>query len=92
MSKYTPGPWEYIGGLHGNAIGWFVKVSSNRIISVEGRTGNEATANAHLVAAAPELLEALESIENHWSSGNFSRKPELWKKMKTAIAKARGDV
>lgn len=43
--------------------------------------------NANLIAAAPELLEALESLLPMWSSGI----DEPWvKKARQAIAKARG--
>lgn len=35
-----------------------------------------------------ELLKALEAINNHWESGNFSRQPHLWEPMRKAIANA----
>lgn len=43
-----------------------------------------------LIAAAPDLLAALEAINAHWEAGNFSRQPHLWEPMKAAIAKAKG--
>lgn len=49
-----------------------------------------AKANATMFAAAPDLLEACQSILEHWASGNFSRGQELWAKLKSAIAKAEG--
>jgi hypothetical protein len=49
--------------------------------------GDELAANAHLIAAAPELLEALESIEN-----DDRRIPAaIWALRNAAIAKARGE-
>lgn len=44
----------------------------------------EYEANAHLIAAAPELLEALENVL-YWDNG----KPE-WEVARAAIAKATG--
>lgn len=52
----------------------------------------ERVANARLIAAAPDLLEALEAINAHWESGNFSRNPDLWEPMRAAIAKAKGEA
>lgn len=54
MSQHTPGPWRI-----GNN-GWTVWVAPKRLISVEGRTADEALANARLIAAAPELLAGLQ--------------------------------
>lgn len=62
MSKHTPGPWhissEGIGCRHvrsvpvGTSICWTDGLSQD----------NEDDANANLIAAAPDLLEALERI------------------------------
>ena len=62
--KYTPGPWTangadlakpyYINGPTGEVI----VNGSNEEYGVIGR------ANAHLIAAAPELLEALQGLVN----------------------------
>lgn len=35
----------------------------------------------------PELRDALAAINAWWESGNFSRKPELWQQMRSALAK-----
>ena len=59
MSKFTPGPWfangRYIGtAKHMSAIGECRDVNGNWCDDVK------ASANASLIAAAPELLEALQ--------------------------------
>jgi hypothetical protein len=66
MSKHTPGPWavgpdlEVFYALNGVEITRPLKLTS-----MAGRT-EEDRANARLIAAAPELLEALKVIASHW--------------------------
>lgn len=61
-AKHTPGPWEHIGkgdimGKEDNGYGLgYVHVCSVFHRTVRSRTN----ANARLIAAAPELLEALQ--------------------------------
>ena len=55
MSAHTPGPW--VQDKYGN-----INDKSGGTIRVEGlalSSGSEAKANARLIAAAPDLLEAL---------------------------------
>lgn len=60
MSGHTPGPWRYAG--HG---GTHVLDSNGRCIGdapqPHGMPPEEGEANARLIAAAPEMLEALMS-------------------------------
>jgi hypothetical protein len=74
MQKYTPGPWE-VSTLDGRTIGPVRTVivedeggwtqtplpQLQAVAVVKERTG-ETAANARLLAAAPELLAALERI------------------------------
>ncbi len=61
MSAYTPGPWEvgsdFVGPLK-------VMTSQDRhVVALVGDSKFvQAEANAHLIAAAPALLEALKSL------------------------------
>ena len=74
MTKQTPGEWfiekelptEH-PGIEANVFGKFFSVviwgnskDTNDDSGVRGRTPEEAMANARLIAAAPDLLEALE--------------------------------
>ena len=64
MNKFTPGPWTHEGqgditGIEDNGFGRGpVDVCSVYLRTVEGRH----EANARLIAAAPDLLAALESL------------------------------
>lgn len=66
MDKHTPGPWteDMIGAVYRNSCG----KHHNRLM-VEIRTGdflneNECMANAALIIAAPDLLDALKQCIN----------------------------
>ena len=96
---HTPGPWQQIN-LE-DASGWVIVnyISEYSFIEIcelsNVVTYSEQLANAHLIAAAPELLEAcqalkadLDYLQNLWSKegitdGNVDR-------LNTAIAKATG--
>ena len=64
--KFMPGPWKvereniHIGSIatcHGDDDGWFEVWTSN------WQDGVNQGANANLISAAPELLEALEEMQ-----------------------------
>lgn len=57
MSGHTPEPWT--ARKHTDTAGWTVSAGSS-VASVRPRP--EAEANAHLIAAAPELLAALKRV------------------------------
>jgi hypothetical protein len=50
-----------------------------------------ATANARLIAAAPELYEALESVDAMFSAPGRINKNAVRDKVRVALAKARGE-
>lgn len=78
MSGYTPGPWY---AEHGTEEYFFVSLKGGEMFPRE-----ENAANARLIAAAPDLLEALEKIalEGAWKGGQ-----ECLRIAAAAIAKAR---
>jgi len=60
--KYTPGPWR----VDEDELGTFIMahmggIASMRIVALEQR--QERSANAQLIAAAPEMLKALKLCE-----------------------------
>lgn len=57
--KHTPGPWKV-----GSTIALRHRVidgKANEVATMKGEFELEKQANAHLIAAAPEMLEALEN-------------------------------
>lgn len=64
MSKHTPGPWSYFDippMVNSQGVFW-VEHDGRRIADVF-QQGGETIQNAQLIAAAPELLEALKAVE-----------------------------
>jgi hypothetical protein len=58
MSKHAPGPWEL---THTEQMGFRVSDSTGWGVAVVLKDTNDE-ANARLIAAAPQMLEALEKI------------------------------
>ena len=100
MSKatHTPGPWVRAEKGHGNYfhVGQVVD-SDHMTIAVAHGKNAETEANARLIAAAPELLEALEGIR--WKSDDkdsmeFAARITYVQMdaIRATIAKARGEA
>jgi len=80
-TKHTPGPWkivrdasDFIQGVEVDS-GWICDTQFNSIPSCE--------ANAKLIAAAPDLLEALQEVIKISDRNHIA-----WDKAKAAIQKA----
>lgn len=94
-TKYTPGPWfEHREGF--SAVYVEARIGGGMIqeVAVCGPTeaGQEQqAANANMIAAAPELLEALELlVDNPYRDGTESDE-RLRRIGRAAIAKAKGE-
>jgi hypothetical protein len=76
-ARHTPKPW------------WVVV--HDKVTSVESKdftiTNDISNDDAHLVAAAPDLLEALRKVRIELAS---LKRPDLWEIADAAIAKAEG--
>ena len=57
QTKWTPGPWK-IGG----PTGFVNQISIYPAIGIVYGAGQEIAANARLIAAAPDLVEALQDL------------------------------
>ena len=87
MNKHTPGPWEAKPSvvLSENVVFWSVFSGDSFLFP----HCNEA--DAHLMAAAPEMLEALKMLEavDFGAGGSVERGARM---ARIAIAKARGEA
>lgn len=83
MSNHTPGPWIY-SGINNEG-----KISSTMFSRENGElvgTITTAKANASLIAAAPDMLDALQAIVDAFGDQNSL----LIDQCKAALNKAKG--
>lgn len=80
-TKHTPGPWQAYNRV-GNRIFNQWRVYSdclNQPCAIckmdESLTGDQEVANARLIAAAPDLLEACKAICEFWDEGKMYGNP-----------------
>jgi len=103
MSKHTPGPWkwDYAGGAF-SIYGASAPNVVNRVMTIT-KGVIPGSADAHLIAAAPELLEAAKALleadkltpgdcydANGNPNANWGRIDRAKAAMRAAIAKAEG--
>ena len=107
-AQHTPGPWW----LQADGAGWYVECTPERGYSVAyirsevaeddpDTPDAEKEANARLIAAAPDLLEALKELSRSFigtysddqrSDDEINNHREHWERMaRAAIAKATGE-
>ncbi|WP_370601149.1 hypothetical protein [Pseudomonas nitroreducens] len=90
MSKHTPGPWKAIkNGFYKQAVmgpeGEYLTYSAGG----DRLKGDQLEANANLIAAAPDLLEALTEIHLSFGGGNvITFDDESMARVAAVIAKA----
>ncbi len=88
--SHTPGPWRYDSGKIWTPRGWWVaSVYEDMEEDIKG-------ANGRLLAAAPDLLEALEAMLSYTAElnplqGCDGRDHPAVNQASAAIAKARGE-
>lgn len=103
MSGHTPGPWSVVDGHYPGflkIIGPSFDISIvTTAVDIDFKGFCARTSDARLIAAAPELLEALESVKqcgfddedaSGWGVVHITR--EDWDAVVFAIAKAKGEV
>ena len=95
MSKHTPGPWK-CGQYLGHSF-WVVHTDvgdrgrgMDIVEGVAGLTPEQRLANARLIAAAPELLDALKEIVDAADGDGWNQLDASFKKARAAILKAKG--
>lgn len=96
MAKHTPGPWR-VGDAGHTVFGPKTDAPAPVIVATMGK--NEAfRANARLIALAPRMLEALESlyehcamIHKHWGDNSNAKEADAAIKAgKALLAEAKG--
>ena len=97
MSKHTPGPWEVIDGFYPSVKE--IKGPSFTIAAVMWATDltqkdyKNRHADLHLIAAAPDLLKALEGLLDCAIYGfGLPDDNEFSLNARAAIAKAKGEA
>ena len=103
MTTQTPGPWIYFDtGNKGHAIAIeangkvvkrIAKTEYEAMIAGESKGYAESEANARLIAAAPELLEALQDCRDYLINNTFlgaATHSDIVNAAEAALAKAKG--
>jgi hypothetical protein len=94
MAEHTPAPWSVSVDTNTEVIGPHQRTICRAHRDAPTRSEEETRANARLISAAPELLEACESalrfLEIHRERGKAPTQCEA--DLRAAIAKARGDT
>ena len=101
MTKHTPGPWKvvydqilftYIKTQKKDKLIADILIPSNAGTMHTDRWKNQAKANAHLIAAAPDLLKTLIFALDALEKGDIGMMPPVVARMAIAIEKAKGDT
>ena len=88
----TPGPWSAVrGGLDGRGP-YHVSAGPFRTLATVNMHGDNPEADARLMAAAPDLLDALTAIMSNQLSGNVDLDAERFRMARAAISKAKGNL
>lgn len=96
MSKHTPGPWEWSNQYKSsdNSDTWsLIGADGYGILSCDGEANSPQSCNkadAQLIAAAPELLEALKMVSGYIRTMKGAGH-EYTIAVQEAIAKAEGN-
>ena len=85
MIKHTPRQWKVIRTPRGILQ---IRDQENKCV-VMFDWHKDRSADARLIAAAPELLKALQEMLAHWNQGSFHPAVE---QARAAIAKATGEI
>lgn len=97
--KHTPGPWDVFEGTVCIYTTTLEKGAGVAMAGMAARTPEEQQANARLIAAAPELLEAVELLlfSSEWADETgyvqdvgFMDLGDIQAKARAAVTKAKG--
>lgn len=93
MSKHTPGPWRYdrCNGSPTTGEHMIAGGKPGYLAEVRDCGSGDVSANARLIAAAPDLLEALRDCEQNMIISTVADMARLGR-VRAAIAKATGET
>lgn len=100
-TKHTPGPWKAVNRQYHSRLGicddWgVVSERGDDLLELFGNDGYDepreipAEANAHLIAAAPNMLEALQYVVGNGFLPEGGDERSALSRCRAAIAKAEG--
>lgn len=87
-AQHTPGPWE--AGQYGNSFIVTAKGGMYDVAVVRNIGNEDNAANARLIAAAPDLLEALRQLRDAFIVTSVEMQADAMRAARAAIAKATG--
>jgi hypothetical protein len=86
--KHTPGPW--FRDQYGHVYGWEpTEYGQRSVLLIDNRHSKATSADKSLIAAAPELLEALKDVMERLVDRHEADESAV--KARAAITKATGD-
>jgi hypothetical protein len=93
-AKHTPGPWEHddstgVGVPLATGTQWFDVLGASEVATAQDY------ANARLIAAAPDLLEALRGVLDHfdpYATPGCEENEQAYETARDAIRKATGEA
>ena len=95
MSQHTQGPWKAAHAIQDDAAARYIWSATDRatghrelVATIPYAEGDHINADARLIAAAPDLLAALQSVADYWAGGDVPA--DIDAAMRSAIAKATG--
>ena len=93
-AKHTAAPWKMVPTRDGNiAIDHPTGKYADPVARVYSYGTSEGVANARLIAAAPELFEALTNALGLWAHLSTDATQQAWlTQARAAIAKAKGEA
>ena len=95
-AKHTPGPW-FVTGIRTLYVeariggGLVQEIAACGPTHQDGGYGDQQRANARLISAAPEMLEALNLCRQHMYEHASNTPDDAFEKLCAAIAKATGN-
>jgi len=94
MSDHTPGPWRVIEPQEDKLRPYGVQMGKEGGFMVPCYTVEQSKHNSKLIAAAPDMLAALESMVLYygWQQSEGDESERLYKFVRKTLAKAKGEA